>query len=272
MGEAREVPRGRTPTPGSGRAPDLSAALAELRAWAGGPSYTRIAQAVTSARLERGLPPEEARVARSTVYDCFRPGRLRLDTSLVLEVVRALGVGPEELGPWRQALRDLARPALNAAPALATVQVDVGAPVAGSTLIGRERELAELLALRSSVLIMGMGGVGKTALADEAARRLLDNGDVEEVLRVNLDGFSADRPPADPTAVLDALVRVGSASQGPADDAVAAYRSLLAERRWLLLLDNAADADQVAVLLPPAGLADPRRGDQSHVVRPCDRS
>lgn len=48
-------------------------------------------------------------------------------------------------------------------------------------------------------------------------------------------------------------MRVGSASQGPADDAVAAYRSLLAERRWLLLLDNAADADQVAVLLPPPG-------------------
>ena len=67
-----------------------------LRAWAGSPSFTEIARRVTAARTSRGVPVVEARLARSTAYDCFRHGRRRIDVDLTLEIVRALGVATKE--------------------------------------------------------------------------------------------------------------------------------------------------------------------------------
>lgn len=99
----------------------------------------------------------------------------------------------------------------------------------------------------------GAAGVGKTTLAVHWAHRvkhLFPDGQ----LYINLRGFS---PSAAPLPVGDALRDAIEAlspptARIPAGDAARSslYRSLLAERRILVVLDNAADSEQVRPLLP----------------------
>ena len=100
--------------------------------------------------------------------------------------------------------------------------------------------------------IDGTAGVGKTALAIQWAHRIRDqfpDGD----LYVNLHGYDFSTP-VEAYQVMDSFLRaLGiAASEIPRDpDARASlYRSVLYNRRILLVLDNAASVDQVAPLLP----------------------
>ncbi|WP_110180621.1 ECF transporter S component [Nocardioides solisilvae] len=88
---------------------DLATALQDLRAEAGEPSYAEIARRVVVARRARGMGEGEARLARTTVYDVFRTGRRRVDSRLVLEIVRALGVEDEGARWWAEACRSARR-------------------------------------------------------------------------------------------------------------------------------------------------------------------
>ncbi|MFI6817740.1 AfsR/SARP family transcriptional regulator [Nonomuraea sp. NPDC050328] len=125
--------------------------------------------------------------------------------------------------------------------------------------VGREREMAALDhpgAGARIVAIDGMAGVGKTALAVHAAHRLAP-GFPDGDLFLDLNGFSRGMTPADPA---DTLARVlgllglpGESIPQHAEDRAALYRSVLAGRRMLLVLDNAAGEDQVRPLLPGAG-------------------
>jgi tetratricopeptide (TPR) repeat protein/transcriptional regulator with XRE-family HTH domain len=100
--------------------------------------------------------------------------------------------------------------------------------------------------------VVGCGGVGKTALAVRAAH-LLAGGFPDGQLYANLHGYGPGRP-RPPGLLLERFVRALGVPAGevPADpdEQAALYRSLLDGRRVLIVLDNAAGAEQVRPLLP----------------------
>jgi tetratricopeptide (TPR) repeat protein/transcriptional regulator with XRE-family HTH domain len=101
--------------------------------------------------------------------------------------------------------------------------------------------------------IGGTAGVGKTALALYWAHQVA-RGFVDGQLYVNLRGFDPSRAPATPEEAvrgfLDAL-GVSPERIPPLPDAQAAmYRGLAADRKMLIVLDNARDEQQVRPLLP----------------------
>jgi DNA-binding SARP family transcriptional activator/tetratricopeptide (TPR) repeat protein len=97
--------------------------------------------------------------------------------------------------------------------------------------------------------LAGIGGVGKTTLAVHLAHSIRSEFP-DGQLYVDLRGPSAS--PADPTVVLgDFLYALGSAeTPDTLEQRAALYRSLLADRRMLILLDNAKDARQLLPLIP----------------------
>jgi DNA-binding SARP family transcriptional activator/tetratricopeptide (TPR) repeat protein len=105
------------------------------------------------------------------------------------------------------------------------------------------------------VVVSGMAGVGKTALAvhwAHLARHRFPDGQ----LYLDLRGY-AQAPPVRPIEALSWLLRgLGvEPAKVPVDvvEAAAVYRTLLADRRALVVFDNARDAEQVRPLLPGGG-------------------
>jgi DNA-binding SARP family transcriptional activator/tetratricopeptide (TPR) repeat protein len=132
------------------------------------------------------------------------------------------------------------------------------APPQGFT--GRAMELADLEKNRhgSTVVITaidGMAGVGKTAVAVQAAHQMID-GYPDGQLFIDLHGYTDGVAPIQPGEALDGLLRsLGvPAERIPADldQRAALYRSRLADQRVLIVLDNAAAEAHVAPLLPGA--------------------
>ncbi|TVP69076.1 MAG: tetratricopeptide repeat protein [Leptolyngbya sp. LCM1.Bin17] len=128
---------------------------------------------------------------------------------------------------------------------------------------GREAEVNRILArLHSSSAtnavvisaVVGMAGVGKSALAIHVAHRLKAQFP-DAQLYANLRG--ADNHPVEPLDVLGqwlrALGRDDSTMPPDLPGRVNAYRSALANRQALVLLDNAQDEAQVSPLLPGSG-------------------
>ncbi|MEU3642105.1 BTAD domain-containing putative transcriptional regulator [Lentzea sp. NPDC034063] len=133
-------------------------------------------------------------------------------------------------------------------------------PAAPTPFVGRREELDRLDAAvagsNGTVVISaiaGAGGIGKTWLAlhwaHERAASFPDG-----QLFVDLLGFTPDNAPLDPAAVLRGFLdALGvAAEQIPAEPHAreALFRSLVADRRMLVLLDNAATAEQAVPLLP----------------------
>lgn len=135
-------------------------------------------------------------------------------------------------------------------------------PTVARHFVGREHELDQLDKLADSVdgaaavvvaAITGPPGIGKTATALRWAHGRADRFP-DGQLYVNLRGFDPVQPPVTPTAalreLLDGLAVPRQRLPAEVDARAALFRTLMAGRRMLLVLDNARDAEQVRPLLP----------------------
>ena len=178
----------------------------------------------------------------------YLTGRLVPPWEAVVALCRAVGRDPRPLRAiWAEAAR--------AGPAPAPRRNDLPADLVDFT--GREAEAArveELLRTAGAASVDGMGGVGKTGLALHVAHRLAsaypDGG-----LYLDLRGFTPGQEPLEPQAALGFLLGALDITQPAAgvEERAALWRSELSRRRALVVLDNAADAEQVRPLLPGAG-------------------
>lgn len=166
--------------------------------------------------------------------------------------------GSPELSPVSAVRAVVAEPAVEALSGPAwnvrcQLPLDVPGFVGRTALIRRlEKELAAAAA--APVILSGSPGVGKSALAVHLGHRLraaFPDGQ----WYIRLSGIGDH--PRNPAEVLSTLLR--SCGQEPRtipetlEDRAAAFRSRLADRRVLLVLDDAADAEQVRPLLPGTG-------------------
>ncbi|MEU4624989.1 tetratricopeptide repeat protein [Actinoplanes sp. NPDC023801] len=236
---------------------DLIEHLRRLKIWAGDPSYETIKGRVNAAWTRAGRPAGDL-VGKSTLAHCFQSGRRRLNTDLVVAIVHALHPDTGYVTQWRQALRVLG----GEVEAASQVRVQDSLPPDLAGFTGRTAELDRLRqAARDGDAVVisaieGMAGVGKTQLAIHAGHLFHRDQPFDRVLFVNLRGFHPDpaQPPADPAAVLDGFLRLlevpGQQIPHDLDGRAAMYRDRLAGTRTLVVLDNAASAEQAGILLP----------------------
>ncbi|MBM9506867.1 ATP-binding protein [Actinacidiphila acididurans] len=211
-------------------------------------------------RLAASLTIEELAEASGVsvrgIGDLERGRRATPQRRTVAALADGLGLGDAE----RERLLTAARSGRDPRPHPASLRAF---PRGIDDFVGRETELARLTALAGHpatglpvvVAVSGPPGAGKTTLALQAARTLADRFP-DGHLMVDLRGMD-DSPPAPAELMLQVLKALGVADrdlahagqQGRPD----LYRRVLADRRCLLVLDNARDEAQVRPLLPSAG-------------------
>ncbi|WP_328322466.1 tetratricopeptide repeat protein [Kribbella sp. NBC_00382] len=221
---------------------------------------TEIGQQIRAFRRRGGLTQEELAEKASLSARSLREveaGRVaRPRAKSIRLIATALDLSADET---RQLLAlvaaDAPPPATGQQPSNAPHQL----PAADVHFTGRFaelRQLDELVSDRPSariVTITAIGGSGKTALAVHwahgASARFLDG-----QLYVDLHGFTPGHTPLDPARALGGMLGALGVAPGeqPAalDERSALFRSLVADRRLLIVLDNAATAEQVRPLLP----------------------
>ncbi|MEU7293049.1 BTAD domain-containing putative transcriptional regulator [Streptomyces exfoliatus] len=201
---------------------------------------------------------------RAEALESFRDARRRF--------IDELGMEP---GPELQDLRDAILrddPALRVTgaepegPAVKRPVVPSELPADVPAFAGREEELAALDTLvetRGSDprapgvgLITGVAGVGKTGLAVRWAHRATSHYP-DGTLFADLRGYDQNHAPTAAGEILSRFLRsLGTAGEDVPDgmeDRIALYRSVLADRRVLLVLDNVRTPEQIRPLLPGGG-------------------
>jgi DNA-binding SARP family transcriptional activator len=207
--------------------------------------------------------PLDERLAGQLMLALFRSGR-QADALAAYQAVRVRLA--DELGtdPGRP-LRDLyqrlltgeadRRPAERPVPALL--------PAGVHTFTGRAEQLAQLDTVLAAAgdepnavvisAVSGTGGVGKTALALHWAHRVAERFP-DGQLYLNLRGFDPSGAPLSlEQAARSLLESLGVAQEdlpSSVDGRVAMFRSLVAHKRILVVLDNARDTEHVRALLP----------------------
>ncbi|MET9627277.1 BTAD domain-containing putative transcriptional regulator [Lentzea sp. NPDC006480] len=209
--------------------------------------------------------PLDERIHAQLMLALYRSGRqtdaLGVYRRLRTTLADSLGIDPSA------ALRDLEAGILRQDAELSPVRLTTRPKVPAQLprevrgFAGRAREIAWLDALPevSSTAVVavlaGSAGVGKTALAVHWAHRVA-GAFPDGQLYVDLHGYDpggSRTSPAD--ALLGFLQALDVSPQQVPDDVdarAALFRSLLSERRMLIVLDNARDAGQVRPLLPGA--------------------
>jgi DNA-binding SARP family transcriptional activator len=133
-------------------------------------------------------------------------------------------------------------------------------PPESAKFVGRARELGQIAGERGTVpsiaIIEGMPGVGKTALAIRAAR-VVSGQYPDGTLYLDLRSHDPQGSPLDPAEALFRLLQMLSVPAAQIPDTigerVALWRAHLSRRRAVVILDDAADHDQISPLLPMTG-------------------
>ncbi|MDX3847138.1 BTAD domain-containing putative transcriptional regulator [Streptomyces europaeiscabiei] len=225
----------------------------------------RAAEALPELQKAAGLDPlhegVHARIMLALAASGQQAAALTLFGALRTRLDDQLGVtpGPEVTEAHMRILRmDLPRPAAAAPPPAISLMPPALLPYDVPFFTGRDEQLDRLDALlvehgTGICALTGAAGVGKTALAVHWAHRVRDRFP-DGQLFVDLRGHS---PAAAPLRPVEALVRfllaLGVAGERIPDTPEAAadlYRTLAAERRMMVVLDNAVDVDQIRPLLP----------------------
>ena len=210
--------------------------------------------------------PLDERLAGQLMLALHKAGRTA-DALMHYEQVRTRLVddlGADPSAPLRELHRRLlgADPAARVAPP-PTPTIPRQLPAAPASFTGRARELSALTGILDAatdaggpVVISatsGTGGIGKTWLTLHWAHQHQDRFP-DGQLFVDLRGFSPEGRPMSTESVvrgfLDALGVPDTQIPAGADRQTALWRTLVAGRRMLIVLDNAADAEQVRPLLP----------------------
>ena len=218
-------------------------------------------------QLRVQYPLDEALIAHqmTALYGTGRAGEaLSLYREVRAQLIEEQGTEP---GP---ALADLHQRILNQDPGLSVraasrqgsqlpPPVDTLPPQAAE-FVGREEELQELARQPGDTpqisVIEGMAGVGKTALAVQAAQAA-SPAYPDGIYYLNLHAHDPESPSVNAPEALHRLLRMftAPATQIPGDAAqrAALLRAQLSRKRAVVILDDAAQADQIRPLLPLTG-------------------
>lgn len=210
-------------------------------------------------QLERlvGLHPLREELRRQLMLALYRAGRqadaLATYQDLRRQLIEGLGIEPSSV--VQQVHQEILNGPTPSMPAAATSVTPRQLPPDTTPFVGRAAELKQLndlLRAGGTAMVHGLGGVGKSALAIQAAHEFADHFP-GGVLYADLRGSAAGSAPVDPLVVLTRFLRSLGVAAADIPDSVeettALYRSLAAGRRLLQVLDNAADVTQLRPLL-----------------------
>jgi tetratricopeptide (TPR) repeat protein/transcriptional regulator with XRE-family HTH domain len=220
---------------------------------------SEIGRQIRSLRRRAGLTQEEladrSALSERSLRD-LESGRVTKPRAKSLRLIAsALDLSVPETRQLLALLADEAPPRpVDQAPRIRLNQL----PAADPHFTGRFTELRELDNLVSGqpariITVSAIGGTGKTSLAIHWAHGAATHFPDGQIY-VDLHGFTPGQAPADPAEalgqVLSALAVEPSDLPATLEERASLFRTLVADRQMLILLDNAATAEQVRPLLP----------------------
>ncbi len=209
--------------------------------------------------------PLDERLVGQLMLALFRSGR-QADALAAYHALRSrladeLGTDPGR--PLRELHQRLLTDDVDPGPSSDAHPVPALLPAGVHAFTGRAEQLAQLDHVLASAgrepsavvisAVSGTGGVGKTALAVHWAHRVAARFP-DGQLYLNLRGFDPGGSPVTPEqaarSMLEALGVAPESIPSGVDGRVAMFRSLVAHKRILVVLDNARDTEHVRSLLP----------------------
>ena len=240
----------------------------------GGLSTASLSELLRGFRAKTGLTQaalaEKAGLSEQAISVLERGTRSRPRMDTIRSLTAALGLSTVEAEEFLAVARGKSRKpralpsAPDATPASDAMPMPWQLPPAVPDFTGRIAQIEAILSVLrvpagvttndavGLVTVTGMGGIGKTALAVQAAHKLADSYP-DGQLYLNLRGYGPGKPMTTGDALRQLLRSLGLDAQlipDGVEETAALLRSQLAGRRVLMLLDNAADVAHVLPLLP----------------------